>query len=120
MTGCAIPGPGPADVGDESGGMRPLRHSYTNRTLGDGVTVAKRYQGPGALARSRRERAVLSALQGRLPVPAVLNAHDQILTMAFVRGTSGRAGTGTVWAGWRARGRPGRAGGRRPPPRESW
>jgi aminoglycoside phosphotransferase len=70
--------------------MRPLRHSYTNHTLGDGVTVVKRYQGLGARARWRRERAVLAALQGRLPVPAVLSAPDQSLTMAFLPGVHGQ------------------------------
>jgi aminoglycoside phosphotransferase len=86
MTGSATADPG--DGGDAR--MRPLRHSYTNRTLGDGVTVVKRYQGPGARARSRRERAVLTALHGRLPVPAVLNARDQRLTMAFLPGVHGQ------------------------------
>jgi aminoglycoside phosphotransferase len=86
MTGSATPGP----AGGGEAQMRPLRHSYTNRTLGDGVTVVKRYQGPGAQARSRRERAVLAALQGRLPVPAVLSAREQSLTMAFLPGVHGQ------------------------------
>ena len=46
--------------------MRPLRRGYTNRTLGDDVTVVKRHQGPGALDRSRHEHAVLSAVAGRV------------------------------------------------------
>jgi aminoglycoside phosphotransferase (APT) family kinase protein len=70
--------------------MQPLRHSYTNRTLGDGATVVKRYQGPGALARSQREHAVLSALQGRVPVPPVLGSEDDCLTMRFISGTHGQ------------------------------
>ena len=70
--------------------MRPLRHGYTNRTLGDGATVTKRYEGPGALARSRHERAVLTALQGRVPVPAVLSAGHQRLTMTFMPGVHGQ------------------------------
>ena len=70
--------------------MRPLRHSYTNRTAGDGATVVKRSRGPGAVARSRRERAVLGALAGRLPVPAVLDAQDGRLTMAFLPGIHGQ------------------------------
>jgi aminoglycoside phosphotransferase len=70
--------------------MRPLRHSYTNRTLGDGVTVMKSYQGPGARERFRREHAVLSALPGRVPVPAVLEARDGRLTMTFMRGVHGQ------------------------------
>jgi len=70
--------------------MRPLEHSYTNRTLGDGVTVVKRYQGPGALARSRREHAMLNAVAGRIPVPAVLEARDGRLTMTFMPGVHGQ------------------------------
>jgi hypothetical protein len=46
--------------------MQPLRHSYTNHTLGDGATVVKYYQGPDALARSEHEHAALRALQGRV------------------------------------------------------
>src|SRR5215472_4373913 len=68
--------------------MRPLRHSYTNRTLGDGATVVKCYQGPGALARFQRERAVLDVLQGRVPVPPVLGAEDGCLTSAASTGRS--------------------------------
>jgi len=70
--------------------MRPLRHSYTNRTLGDGATVVKRYRGPGALTRSRREHAMLNALAGRIPVPAVLEARDGRLTMTFMPGVHGQ------------------------------
>jgi len=46
--------------------MEPLRHSYTNRTLGDAATVVKRYQGPDALARLQNEHAVLDALPSAL------------------------------------------------------
>ncbi len=70
--------------------MRPLRHSYTNRTLGDGVTVVKCYQGPGALARSRLEQAMLHALQGRVPVPQILDCSDGCLTMTFMNGIHGQ------------------------------
>src|ERR1700733_3554689 len=70
--------------------MRPLRHSDTTRTLGDGATVVKRYQGPDALTRSRREHAVLPALQGRVPVPPVLDSADGCLTMRFISGVHGQ------------------------------
>lgn len=70
--------------------MQPLRHSYTNRTLGDGATVVKCYQEPGALARSQREHAVLRALQGRVPVPPVLGSADGCLTMRFMSGVHGQ------------------------------
>ncbi|HEX3390456.1 MAG TPA: aminoglycoside phosphotransferase family protein [Streptosporangiaceae bacterium] len=70
--------------------MQPLRHGYTNRTLGDGETVVKCYQGPGTLVRSRRERAVLRALRGRVPVPQVLDSGDGWVTMRFVGGIQGQ------------------------------
>src|SRR6266567_4764866 len=70
--------------------MRPLRHSYTNRTLGDGAIVVKRYQGPGAITRSHREHAVLRALQGRLPVPQILDSSDGRLAMTFISGIHGQ------------------------------
>lgn len=49
-----------------------MRHGYSHDTRGDGVTVVKRYGGPGAAVRARTERAALVALAGRLPVPHVL------------------------------------------------
>jgi aminoglycoside phosphotransferase len=70
--------------------MRPLRHSYTNHTLGDGVTVVKCYRGPGALARSRLEQAMLHALQGQVPVPQILDYSDGCLTMTFMNGIHGQ------------------------------
>jgi aminoglycoside phosphotransferase (APT) family kinase protein len=70
--------------------MQPLRHGYTNRTLGDGETVVKRYQGPGARERSRRERAVLRSLRGRMAVPQVLESADDWVTMEFVGGVHGQ------------------------------
>ena len=70
--------------------MRPLRHSYTNRTLGDGATVVKYYQEPGALARSRLEQAMLHALQGQVPVPQILDYSDGCLTTTFMSGIHGQ------------------------------
>jgi aminoglycoside phosphotransferase len=70
--------------------MRPLRHSYTNRTLRDGATVVKCYQGPAAVSRSQREHALLRALQGRVPVPKVLDFSSECLTMTFMSGTHGQ------------------------------
>lgn len=77
-------------MGAKNERMRPLRHSYTNRTLGDGATVIKRYQGPGAIERLAREQAVLHAVRGRVPVPAVLGSADGCLTMRFMAGTHGQ------------------------------
>lgn len=70
--------------------MQPLRHSYTNRTLGDGARVVKCYRGSGALARSQHEHAVLRAVAGRIPVPLVLGSADGCLTMRFMRGVHGQ------------------------------
>jgi len=70
--------------------MQPLRHSYTNHTLGDGATVVKYYQGPDAQARSQHEHAALRALQGRVPVPQLLDSGDRCLTMTFMSGTHGQ------------------------------
>lgn len=71
--------------------MQPLRHSYTNRTLGDGATVVKCYQGIDALARLQRERVVLDALVGQVvPVPQVLGSEDGCLTMTFMNGVHGQ------------------------------
>jgi hypothetical protein len=70
--------------------MQPLRHSYTNRTLGDGATVVKCYQGPDAPARSQREHAMPHALRGQIPVPPVLSAEDACLTMTFMTGIHGQ------------------------------
>ena len=70
--------------------MQPLRHSYTNRTLGDGATVVKYYEGPGALARSEREHLVLHSLQDRVPLPRILDSGDRWLTMTFMSGVHGQ------------------------------
>ncbi|MFJ6855569.1 hypothetical protein ACIQM3_34445 [Streptomyces sp. NPDC091271] len=51
--------------------MRPLKHGYTNHTVGDGAVVEKTHEGPDAGLTLRREHALLTRLQGRLPVPPV-------------------------------------------------
>ncbi|WP_129841056.1 phosphotransferase [Streptomyces sp. RFCAC02] len=70
--------------------MRPLKHGYTNRTVGDGVVVLKTYEGPDARARLRRERAVLVRLRGRVPVPPVVGVSASSLTLGFVAGVQGQ------------------------------
>ncbi|MEU8353302.1 phosphotransferase, partial [Streptomyces sp. NPDC048845] len=70
--------------------MRPLRHGYTNRTVGDGAVVEKTYEGPGAGLRLRREHAVLTRLRGRLPVPPVQGTTEAVLTLGFVNGVPGQ------------------------------
>jgi aminoglycoside phosphotransferase len=70
--------------------MRPLKHGYTNRTVGDGAVVVKTYQGPDADLRLRREHVLLSRLRGRLPVPPVRAATATTLTLGFVAGVPGQ------------------------------
>ncbi|MCD7437109.1 phosphotransferase [Streptomyces lincolnensis] len=70
--------------------MRPLKHGYTNRTLGDGTVVRKTYEGPDAELRLHREHLLLTRLRGRLPVPPVRAADAGTLTVGFVEGTPGQ------------------------------
>ncbi|MFD8867341.1 phosphotransferase family protein [Streptomyces sp. NPDC059590] len=70
--------------------MRPLKHGYTNRTIGDGAVVRKTYAGPDAELRLDRERTLLTRLHGRLPVPPVHEADTGTLTLGFMTGVPGQ------------------------------
>jgi aminoglycoside phosphotransferase (APT) family kinase protein len=70
--------------------MRRLPHGYTNRTHGDGTTVVKRYEGPEAAERREREGRLLADLADVLPVPPVLGADEDALTLGFVPGMPGQ------------------------------
>ncbi|MDW6059710.1 phosphotransferase [Streptomyces sp. FXJ1.4098] len=70
--------------------MRPLKHGYTNRTLGDGAVVKKTYEGPDAELRLDRERTLLARLRGRPPVPPVHAADAGTLTLGFMTGAPGQ------------------------------
>ncbi|GAA1694841.1 hypothetical protein GCM10009830_48340 [Glycomyces endophyticus] len=70
--------------------MEPLRHGYTNRTVGDGRTVVKRYDGPDAAARCQRERRMLGELAGVVPVPPLLGSDAESVRMGFVAGVHGQ------------------------------
>ena len=70
--------------------MRPLKHGYTNHTVGDGSVVEKTYAGPDAELRRTREYSVLTRLRGALPVPPVRGLENGILTLGFVTGTPGQ------------------------------
>jgi aminoglycoside phosphotransferase len=71
--------------------VRPLRHGYTNTVLGDGTVVTKRYEGPDAPDRLRRELTTLIYLRGLLPVPAVLpDTPDGEVKMSFMAGKPGQ------------------------------
>ncbi len=72
-----------------------LPHGYTNRTsrvsTSAGRVVQKAYDGPDAPARRDRERAMLAALAGRVPVPPLLDGDGTRddgtpLRMGFVAG----------------------------------
>jgi aminoglycoside phosphotransferase len=70
--------------------MRPLKHGYTNRTVGDGAVVEKTYEGPEAELRLRHERTLLTRLQGRLPVPPVRGSTAAAPSLGFVAGVPGQ------------------------------
>ncbi|MFC1400934.1 MULTISPECIES: phosphotransferase family protein [Streptacidiphilus] len=70
--------------------MRPLKHGYTNHTVGDGSVVEKTYEGPDAELRRAREHTLLTRLQATLPVPPVHGLDKGTLTLGFVTGTPGQ------------------------------
>jgi aminoglycoside phosphotransferase (APT) family kinase protein len=67
-----------------------MAHGYTNHTARSGQLVTKAYQGPGAALRRAREAAALTALTGRLPVPALIGTSDLSLDMTFISGAHGQ------------------------------
>lgn len=50
-----------------------LKHGYTNRTTREGNMVLKIYHGPGSPHRWTTESTLLSYLEGKLPVPKLVN-----------------------------------------------
>jgi len=81
--------------------VRRLNHGYTNATVGDDAKVIKTYAGPRAAVRAEREYTALTALAGRVPVPAVLGRTAETLTLACVPGahSSRTSGSRTVRVG---------------------
>ena len=67
-----------------------MKHGYTNDTVGDARTVDKTYQGPDAALRFTRELEILTALRGHLPVPPIIAARENTLTLGFVAGAHGQ------------------------------
>jgi hypothetical protein len=60
-----------------------LNHGYTNKSILNGTSVTKHYQGSDAGERLTREVAAVHALSGYLPVPEILHvdtAHHQLQT----------------------------------------
>jgi aminoglycoside phosphotransferase len=72
------------------GGPQVLAHGYTHRTTQQGAFVTKAYQGPDAEARCARETAVLSALAGLAPVPAIVATGPASLQTALMPGMHGQ------------------------------
>lgn len=70
--------------------MKPLRHGYTNHTIGDASTVVKNYRGPDADLRQAREHAMLQHLRGHLPVPEVRSNEPGALSLTFLPGSHGQ------------------------------
>jgi hypothetical protein len=67
-----------------------LPDGYTNLTVLDGSQVVKRYAGPDAVVRRHNESAVLTALAGRFPVPAVVAQDDSQIVLSYVPGVAGQ------------------------------
>jgi aminoglycoside phosphotransferase len=67
-----------------------VRHGYTNRTERIPGGVRKTYEGPDAGERARAEYVALTALSGRMPVPAVLEWTGDALVVEFVPGVHGQ------------------------------
>ena len=87
--------PGPGWTGKRLGrtsaaGGLQLPHGYTNATTLRAGVVGKSYLGPGARRRLRVERAALSGLAGRFPVPAILPGGDGELDVQAVASWHGQ------------------------------
>jgi hypothetical protein len=67
-----------------------MPHSYTNETIQDGSTVVKRYRGPWAEKRRRRELLALSCLDGLLPTPPLVSSDERSITTRLVSGSHGQ------------------------------
>jgi len=70
--------------------MRPLKHGYTNHTVGDGSVVEKTCEGPDAGLRCAREHTLLTRLRGKLPVPPVHGLDPRVRHRYSGPGTDGR------------------------------
>ncbi|MEU3559906.1 phosphotransferase [Kitasatospora sp. NPDC006786] len=73
-------------MSEDPSGLRPFPHGWTNRTAGDGTVVVKRYEGPDAEERRRREHRLLTLLHGLLPVPPVLGTEPGAITLGHLPG----------------------------------
>lgn len=86
-----------------AGGLK-LPHGYTNVTTLSAGVVRKSYPGPAAQQRLRVERAALSGLAGRFPVPAIVPGGDGELYVQAVAGWHGQEALAVVDWEWCHRG----------------
>lgn len=67
-----------------------MRHGYTNTTRRVPGAVLKTYSGPDSSLRRSNERNALTALEGRFPVPGILDEGPDSLLLGFVPGEHGQ------------------------------
>lgn len=67
-----------------------MRHGYTNTTRRMPGSVLKTYAGPDSSLRRDNERRVLRALEGRFPVPKILDEGPDSLLLGFLPGGHGQ------------------------------
>lgn len=72
------------------GDWRRLKHGYTNDTSTDGRRVIKRYRGPDAELRRRRELMIYDKLAGQLPLPRILSSQTAQLELQWLPGVPGQ------------------------------
>ena len=72
------------------GDRRQLKHGYTNDTSTDGRRVIKRYLGPDAELRRRRELMIYDKLARQLPLPRLLASHADRLELQWLPGVPGQ------------------------------
>jgi hypothetical protein len=68
----------------------PLPHAYTNDVTVLGELVTKRYRGPGAITRQRREELAIRSVADRLPVATIVDSGPGVLVLARVPGRHGQ------------------------------
>jgi aminoglycoside phosphotransferase (APT) family kinase protein len=76
-----------------------LMYGYTNETTAFGDMVIKRYDGPDATARLKREVAILQSLPEYLPLPEILT-YDTFENELRMRRIEGRHGQALLDAGY--------------------
>jgi Phosphotransferase enzyme family len=70
--------------------MEKMKHGYTNDTAHNGSVVVKKYRGPRADQRRRRELLALECLTGLAPVPPLVSSGEGSITTGLVPGLHGQ------------------------------